>query len=168
MLVRKIKPAFLFLFVLIFSLNAHAYETLKVIKITKDSGITVRETVDSNSTKLDSVYVDYLYEVVDANVMYYKIKNEKGVEGWIYNDSANNWASENSEKTEIKILLESGITMRSEAYDSTSKIVGLAKSGETYDIIDVMFSHLKITTPRISEGWIYVGRPGDMWIEEVQ
>ncbi|MFC1659660.1 hypothetical protein ACFL0U_03785 [Pseudomonadota bacterium] len=168
MLKRKTKPLLLFLLFLVLAFDVNAYEIPKVVKIRKDSGITVRATIDSNSEKLDSVYVDYLYDVIGANVIYYKIMNKKGIEGWIYNDSTNNWTSENSDKTKLQILLESGITMRNKPYDSTSQIVGLAKSEESYEILDVMFSHIKISTPRISEGWIYVGRPGDIWVEEIQ
>lgn len=169
MLKRKLKlPSLLFLLVSMFALNANAYEIPKVIKVMKDSGITVRQTIDSNSESLDSVYVDYLYDVIGVNVIYYKIRNENGVEGWVYNDSINNWTAENSDKTEVNILLESGITMRSEPYDSSSKIIGLAEFNKSYEILDVIFSHLKISTPRVQEGWIYIGRPGDMWIEEIQ
>jgi SH3-like domain-containing protein len=168
MLSKKIKFLLPFVLLTFLSTSANAYQTPKFIKIIKSSGVNVRSSIDSESEKVDSVYVDYLYDVIDANVLYYKIKTTNGVEGWVYNDSANNWISENKDKTKIKIILDSGITMRAMPYDSASRIVGLAEPGETYDILDVVFSHFKISTPRIPEGWIYVGRPGDMWIEEAK
>jgi hypothetical protein len=43
--------------------------------------------------------------------------------------------------------------------------VGLVEFMEFYEILDVIFSHFKIKTPDGESGWIYAGRPNDLWIK---
>ena len=159
------KTLILFIAFLLTSNVANAYSIPKKIKIIKESGITVRRTIDVSSEKLDAVYYNYFYDVVDVNVMYYKIKNKAGVEGWIYNNSVQNWVEEIDNGKKARIGLVSGITMRSEPYYKTSGIVGLADFMKFYEILDVIFSHFKIKTPNGESGWVYAGRPNDSWVE---
>jgi hypothetical protein len=144
---------------------ANAYSIPEKIKVVKESGITVRQGIDSTSEKLTVVYHNYSYDVTDANIMYYKVKNKDGVEGWIYNNSEQNWVEEVDNNQMARINLVSGITMRSKPYDKTSGIVGLVEFMEFYKILDVIFSHFKIKTPDGKDGWIYAGRPNDSWVE---
>lgn len=158
--------AFFIAFFLVSSI-ANAYSVPQKIKIIKESGITVRNTINSASEKLDVVYYNYVYDVVDVNVMYYKVKNEVGVDGWIYNNSLENWVEELGDGDKVRVVLPSGITMRSEPYNKRSGIVGLVEPDEIYKVLDVRFSHFKIKTPNTAGGWIYAGRFNDLWVEEV-
>jgi len=159
-----LKVFVIFVLISFFSEVASAYSIPDKIKIIKESGITVRSDIDSSSKKLDVVYHNYSYDVIDANVIYYKIKNKNGVEGWIYNNGIQNWVEEIDNDKMVRINLASGITVRSEPYNKQSAIVGLVEFGEIYKILDVKFSHFKIKTPSMVDGWIYAGRPNDLWV----
>lgn len=132
------------------------------IIVTKESGITMRSDFELGNAVIGQVYQNYTYNVIAGRPSYYQIKLEDDQIGWVYANVEKQWTV--FDDNQVTILYESGLNVRSEAYNSDSTIIGYVNEGDVYDVLDVYYSYLKVSTPGDKQGWIYAGKPNDMWV----
>lgn len=133
------------------------------IKIIKKGGISILPKPQSGVKGIAVAPQDYTYKVLGGFPGYYKITFINGKEGWIPAGQASKWTEQQGNK--VKILLKGGITVRSAPYDSKSESIGVAASMYSFDILETSYIYFKIEYPEKKEGWVYAGKPGDMWVE---
>ena len=133
------------------------------IKIIKKGGISILPKPQTGVKGIAVAPQDYTYKVLDGFPGYYKITFVNGKEGWIPAGQASKWTEQQGNK--VKILLKGGITVRSVPYDSKSESIGVAASMYSFDILETSYIYFKIAYPEKKEGWVYAGKPGDMWVE---
>jgi len=134
------------------------------LKIIKEGGISVRESSDGKSSIISAAHKDYSYDVTDGISAYYKIKFINDQTGWICSNPAENWTELTSDN-KVKILLKGGISVREKPYDKEGQSLGVAAEQYTFDILEAEYSYLKIALPENKSGWIYIGKPGERWVE---
>lgn len=166
---RKIAFSFLALFC-IFGIMACQKKQGSVsfpseIRIVKKGGIAILPKPQSDVKPLSAAPQNYTYKVVDAYPGYYKIAFVNGQEGWIPAGVASKWTTREGNK--VKVLIKGGLTVRTIPYDNKSASIGVAASMYTFDILETSYIYYKIQYPEKKQGWIYVGKPGDMWVEPV-
>lgn len=132
------------------------------VTVLKDTGITLRSDIESGNEILGQVHHHYRYNVVAGKVSYYKIQLEDSKEGWIYANVDKNWTEAARDK--VVVLFEDGLNVRQEPYSTESPIVGYVKQGESYTVLDQVYSYLKVDVPGNIQGWIYAGKPTDPWV----
>ncbi|MAH81496.1 MAG: hypothetical protein CMP39_07495 [Rickettsiales bacterium] len=132
------------------------------ITVIKESGITLRSDLELGNDPIGQVHQYYQYDVISGRPSYFKIKTKDENIGWVYANTEKEWTVLNNNK--VYILYEAGLNVREEAYNSESPIVGYVIQGEEYDVLDVSYSYLKVTTPGGKQGWIYAGKPEDPWV----
>ena len=135
------------------------------VKIVKAGGISILPAPRSGVKAVAAAPKDYTYKVVGAFPGYYRILFVNGRDGWIPAGAASKWTVQKGNK--VKILLKGGIAVRAVPYDSKSEVLGVAASMYSFDILETSYIYLKIEYPPNKQGWIYAGRPGDMWVEPV-
>lgn len=135
----------------------------KKVKIIREGGITAREMVDKQSAVLGSTPKGYEYEVIEGFAAYYQIKFLDGKIGWISANPAENWTTLTS-PNQVKITHTSGITVRTEP-NKEAEVLGAAASGYTFELLAAEYIYLKVKLPEGKEGWIYIGKPNEPWVE---
>ena len=72
----------LFLIISIFSVSVFSSFLPKNVMILKDSGVSLRQTMDPKSDLLGAVYHLYSYPVTDGKKSYVKVKTSDDFIGW--------------------------------------------------------------------------------------
>ena len=145
------------------------YDMPHRVKVMVEGGINVRLRPDSQATQSAVVGVaanGETYRVLDARAAFYKISLPDSKVGWISANQEENWTTRVDENI-VKVNLDGGISVRQKPYDQKSPQIGIAAQGYSFDIIDTEYSHVKIALPNGRKGWIFVGRPGSRFVEEI-
>ena len=143
---------------IIFLLASQAYpqNTPSSVLILKDSGISIRKTIEPKSEPLGGVHYLYTYPVTDGKKSYVKVKTSNDMIGWA-------WVGENDERFQylgdhVTSLVNYDIPVKN--LDSED----LIKPNESVELIQIWYSRLKVKTPDNKHGWIYAGRYNDPWV----
>ena len=132
------------------------------ITVTKESGITMRSDFELGNAVIGQVYQNYSYDVIAGRPSYYQVKLQDDQIGWVYANTEKQWTV--FDNNQVTVLYAPGLNVRAEAYNSDSPIIGYVKQGEIYDVLDIYYSYLKVSAPGRKQGWIYAGKPNDMWV----
>lgn len=110
---------------------------------------------------IDFLYASYTYQVLDAKIAYYKIMLPNKKEGWVA--VPNNKKKSKNQQTQPfdkeTIVFNKPRPVMNFPGDNEVQI-GVAIDGYTFDILDVIFSYIKVTLPNQKQGWIYAGPEG--------
>ena len=125
--------------------------------ILKDSGVSVRQTVDPKSELLGAVFYLYSYPVTDGKKSYVKVKTSDDFIGWA-------WVGRDNERFEyfdnqVQSIVDYNIPVKDGDKES------VIKPNDTVDLIQIWHSRLKVKTPDNKHGWIYAGKYNDQWVK---
>ena len=134
------------------------------IKIINKGGISVRESNEKGAAITTTAHNGYTYEVTGGLAAYHQIDFLDQGAVWVSANPAEEWTEVMD--GEVKIILKGGISVRKEPYGKGDS-VGVAATGYKFKLLDTIYSYLKIKLPDESEGWIYIGKPDEPWVEVV-
>ncbi len=147
----------LLLLLLCASFNLTAKNLPEKITINKESGISIRQTVDPESDALGAVYHSYSYRVTDGKKSYVKVKTNNGIIGWAWVGADNERFEYSNNK--VRSIVNYNIPVKN------GDVEGLIQPNESVELLQVWHSRLKVKTPDNKHGWIYAGKYDDPWVK---